>query len=176
MTTTTETYTEIGTEIATATATAIDTCMEANEHAGTATAADGALDTAEDWLTRPRIGQLAGKNEQTIDRDIKKHGFECRSLPNGTKLFRVSDFIRIGRIKATDIPNGLTAGQAVEVLRLQEQVAALLRENGELRGRLEEVRGAGDLMRAQLEAKDSQIRASDSNLRAALSLATRTAA
>ena len=51
-----------------------------------------------------------------------------------------------------------------------------LRENGELRGRLEEVRGAGDLMRAQLEAKDSQIRASDSNLRAAPTLATRTAA
>ncbi len=117
MTTTTETYTEIGTAIGTEIATAIDTCMEANADAGTATAADGALDTAEEWLTRPRIGQLAGKNEQTIDRDIKKHGFESRSLPNGTKLFRVSDFIRIGRIKATDIPNGLTAGQAVEVLR-----------------------------------------------------------
>ena len=168
MTTTMETYTEI--------VTVIDTCMEANAAAGTATAADGALDPAEEWLTRPRIGQLAGKNEQTIDRDIKRHGFESRSLPNGTKLFRVSDFIRIGRIKATDIPNGLTAGQAVEVLRLQEQVAALLRENGELRGRLEEVRGAGDLMRAQLEAKDSQIRASDSHLQTALSLATRTAA
>ena len=176
MTTTTETYTEIGTEIATATATAIDTCIEANANAGTAIVVGGAMDSAEDWLTRPRIGQLAGTNEQTIDRDIKRHGFESRSLPNGTKLFRVSDFIRIGRIKATDIPNGLTAGQAVEVLRLQEQVAALLRENGELRGRLEEVRGAGDLMRAQLEAKDSQIRASDSNLRAALTLATRTAA
>ena len=115
MTNITETFTEIGTEIATA----IDTCIEANTDAGTATAADGVVDTAEDWLTRPRIGQLAGKNEQTIDRDIKRHGFslECRSLPNGTKLFRVSDFIRIGRIKATDIPNGLTAGQAVEVLR-----------------------------------------------------------
>ena len=75
MTTITETYTEIGTEIATA----IDTCMEANADAGTATAADGVVDTAEDWLTRPRIGQLAGKNEQTIDRDIKRHGFESRS-------------------------------------------------------------------------------------------------
>lgn len=169
MTTITETYTEIGTEIATATATAtataIDTCIEANANVGTAIVVGGAMDN-----------RLAGKNEQTIDRDIKRHGFESRSLPNGSKLFRVSDFIRIGRIKATDIPNGLTAGQAVEVLRLQEQVAALLRENGELRGRLEEVRGAGDLMRAQLDAKDSQIRASDSNLRAALTLATRTAA
>ena len=46
------------------------------------------MDTAEDWLTRPRIGQLAGKNGQTIDRDIKRHGFESRSLPNGSKLFR----------------------------------------------------------------------------------------
>ena len=174
--TTMETYTQIDTDVDIEIATAMDTCTEASADAGTATAADGALDTAEDWLTRPRIGQLAGKNEQTIDRDIKRHGFEFRSLPNGTKVFRVSDFIRIGRIKATDIPNGLTAGQAVEVLRLQEQVAALLRETGELRGRLEEVRGAGDLMRAQLEAKDSQIRASDSNLRAALTLATRTAA
>ena len=43
MTTYTETYTEIGTEIATA----IDTCMEESADAGTATAADGALDTAE---------------------------------------------------------------------------------------------------------------------------------
>ena len=113
MTTITETYTGIGTEIATA----IDTCIEANANAGTAIVVGGAMDTAEDWLTRPRIGQLVGRNEQTIDRDIKRHGFESRSLPNGTKLFRVSDFIRIGRIKATDIPNGLTAGQAVEVLR-----------------------------------------------------------
>lgn len=78
------TITEIGTEVATA----MDTCMEANANAGTAIVVGSAMDTAEDWLTRPRIGQLAGKNEQTIDRDIKRHGFEPRSLPNGTKLFR----------------------------------------------------------------------------------------
>ncbi|CAB4976131.1 MAG: hypothetical protein F2840_18360 [Actinobacteria bacterium] len=157
MTTITETFTETFTEIGTEIATAIDTCMEANADAGTATAADGALDTAEEWLTRPRIGQLAGKNEQTIDRDIKRHGFESRSLPKGSKLFRVSDFIRIGRIKATDIPNELTAGQAVEVLRLQEQVAALLRENCELRGRLEEVRcGRIDARPARREGQSDQ--------------------
>ena len=84
MTTITETHTEIGTEIATATATAIDTCIEANANAGTAIVVGGAMDTAEDWLTRPRIGQLAGKNEQTIDRDIKRHGFESRSTSSGS--------------------------------------------------------------------------------------------
>lgn len=62
------------------------------------------------------------------------------------------------------------------MLRLQEQVTGLHRENGELRGRLEELRVGQGLLREQLAAKDAQIKASEANLQRALALASRSAA
>ena len=102
MTTYTEmaTGTSMGTDAyaATCTHTLVDTCVDTSaetdaitaESAGVTSAAGGAQDPAEEWLMRPRIVQLTGENEQRIDRDTKKHGLECRWLPDVTKPLRVS--------------------------------------------------------------------------------------
>lgn len=135
------------------------------------TAGDG-----EQWLSRRQIAALAHKSEKTIDRDAAEHDLEFRLSPNGTKLFRVADYVRIGRVQPTDIPNGLTGTQAVELLRVREHNERLLRQNGELAGRLEEVRASLALIRSQLEAKDAQIKAAEQNLRSVLELAARSAA
>ena len=126
---------------------------------------------ASEWLPRTKIAELARVAEQTIDRDVKKHRLEFRSGPNGSKLFCVQDFIAIGRLAPSDLPTGLTASQAVEVLRLREQVADQQLQIGSLTGRLEVIREQIDGLKAQLEVKDQQIRSSDVNLRAALGLA-----
>lgn len=126
--------------------------------------------STDDWLSRPKLAQLAHCSEQSIDRDIKKHGFEHRTLPNGTKIYRLGDFVEIGRIVATDIPNGLTAKQAIEVLRLQEKVAELTRENGQLIGRLEAFESTVAILSDQLEVKDAQIKKAEGNLSTALSV------
>ena len=124
-----------------------------------------------EWLPRPKIAELARVGEQTIDRDVKKHQLEHRSGPNGSKLFCVQDFISIGRLSPADLPTGLTAHQAVEVLRLREQIADQQLQIGTLTGRLDVIREQVNGLRAQLDVKDQQIRSSDMNLRAALSLA-----
>ena len=128
-------------------------------------------DDAANWLTRVRIAELARCSDQTIDREVKKHSLEHREGPNGSKLYNVQDFIAIGRLSAEDLPTGLTPGQAVEVLRLKEQLAHLQHDNGVLTGRLEGVRQQVALLTEQLQAKDAQLRASDANLKAALGLA-----
>lgn len=144
--------------------------MSENDALDVVSAAEG------EWLSRPKIAELAKRGEKTIDRDVSNHQLEYKTGPKGTKLFRVADFVRIGRITATAIPNGLTGDQAVEVLRLQEQVTVLQRENGELAGRLAEIRSAFALAQDQLAAKDTQIKAADANLQRVLTLAARSAA
>ena len=108
-------------------------------HALTPDAANAATaEEADDsqWLNRDEIARLAGVDRQTIDRDVKAHALTSRPGPNGSKRFWVRDFLRIGRLSEADLPTGLTATQAVEVLNLRHEIARLTRDNGELTGRI----------------------------------------
>lgn len=122
------------------------------------------VDDAADWVTRAEMIRLTGTSEKTVQRDVKDNALAEKTGPRGQKMHRLSDFRRIGRLKATDIPNGLTGSQAAEVLRLQEQVARLTAERGELHGRLAEVRDARDLAVAQIAIKDAQLKTRDEQL------------
>lgn len=140
------------------------------------TVSGSAGDEGAGWVTRAEMMRLTGKSEKTIKRDEAEHGLPTRTGPNGSVLVNVRDFVRIGRLRATDIPNGLTGSQAAEVLRLQEQVARLTAEKGELGGRLAEVREARDLAVGQIAVKDAQLKAKDEQIAQALRALARSAA
>lgn len=139
------------------------------------TVSGSATDGGSNWVTRAVMMRLTGKSEKTIKRDEKDHGLETRTGANGSVLVNIEDYVRIGRLQPTDIPNGLTGSQAAEVLRLQEQVARLTAEKGELGGRLAEVREARDLAVGQIAVKDAQLKAKDEQIAQALRALARSA-
>jgi hypothetical protein len=115
------------------------------------------VDESGEWLDRREMARLAGCSDYTIKRDAEKHQFETRTGPKGEALNRVSDFVGLGRIKASDIPTGLTGSQAAEMRRLVAENARLTAQVGELTGRLAECRISLDVIVGQLSVKDAQI-------------------
>jgi|NGEPerStandDraft_6_1074524.scaffolds.fasta_scaffold56122_2 hypothetical protein len=91
-------------------------------------AADGG--DAYEWLSRPEIAQRSGASTQTLDRASRSTGFSTASDRAVGSRSRSPISCAPDVFKPTDVPTGLTGAQAVEVLRLEAQVADLLRDAG----------------------------------------------
>jgi hypothetical protein len=119
----------------------------------TAPAAD-----AEAWISRADAAQLGRCSEATIKRLEGKHDLETRSGSNGQILLRLADLVRLGRIRPEDLPAGASPAGTAELRRTQEQLVAVQRELGEVRGRLAERDAVVATLTGQVSEKDRQIR------------------
>ncbi len=121
----------------------------------TATAPDT---DAEEWISRADAAELAACSVATIIRDEDEHDLETRPGPNGKKLLRLADLVRIGRIDRKNLPTGATGAGTAELRRTQDQLVAAQRELGEVRGRLAERDAVVTTLTGQVTEKDRQIR------------------
>lgn len=119
--------------------------------------ADGHLEAAE-WVSRRDIAELAHVSEDTVKRDIDKHGLATRLGSKGEVLVQLADFARIGRISARQQGAGISPGEVAELRRATTENARLAAQVAELTGRLEEARASQDVVIAQLATKDQQIK------------------
>ena len=113
---------------------------------------------AEEWISRADAAELARCNEATIERLETKHDLETRSGPKGQTRLRLADLVRLGRIRPENLPAGSSPAGTAELRRTQEQLVAVQRELGEVRGRLAERDAVVATLTGQVTEKDRQIR------------------
>lgn len=119
----------------------------------------GAPCDGAEWVSRRDIAELAGKSEDTIKRDVDKHGLATRLGPKGEVLVRLDDFVALGRVSGNrPTRSGISAVDAAELKRAQAENVRLAAQLAEATGRLEEARSAQDVVIAQLATKDQQIK------------------
>jgi hypothetical protein len=114
--------------------------------------------SAEEWISRADAAELACCSEATIERLETKHDLETRSGPNGQTRLRLADLVRLGRIRPEYLPAGASPAGTAELRRTQEQLVAVQRELGEVRGRLAERDAVVATLTGQVTEKDRQIR------------------
>lgn len=112
---------------------------------------------ADDWVSRDDMASLIRKSIDTVNRDCGKHQLATQAGPGGRVLVNVGDFLRIGRLRADDLPTASSAAESAEVLRARETVVALRVQVAELTGRLAHCDTLINTLLEQLGTKDKQL-------------------
>lgn len=120
-------------------------------------AASGAQATWEEWISREDVATLARRSVDTIRRDVERHCLTTRTDDKGRVLVDANDFVRLGRIAATDMRRGATPAESVAVTRARDEVTSLKADLARVEGRLEQLVLSESLLRDQLGAKDRQL-------------------
>lgn len=113
--------------------------------------------TAADWVPRDDLAVLANRSTDTVTRDVKKHQLQTREDEAGRVLVNVGDFLRIGRLRDSDLTAGTTPAESAAIIRSRHAEADLREQLARLEGKLAQADLVVETMREQLVTKDKQL-------------------
>lgn len=132
--------------------------------------------TAADWAPRDDVAILANCSPDTIRRDVKRHELETREDESGRVLVHVDDFLRIGRLRDSDLTVGTTPTESAAILRSRQAESGLRERLAHLEGKLAQADLVIETLREQLTAKDKQLAKRDDQFTQLTSLLGRVSA
>ena len=113
--------------------------------------------TAADWVPRDDLAVLANRSTDTVTRDVRKHQLQTREDEAGRVLVNVGDFLRIGRLRDSDLTAGTTPAESAAIIRSRQAETDLREQLARLEGKLAQADLVVETLREQLVTKDKQL-------------------
>lgn len=113
--------------------------------------------TAADWVPRDDLAVLANRSTDTVTRDVKRHQLQTREDEAGRVLVNVGDFLRIGRLRDSDLTAGTTPAESAAIIRSRQAETDLREQLARLEGKLAQADLVVETLREQLVTKDRQL-------------------
>lgn len=100
---------------------------------------------------------LANRSTDTVTRDVKRHQLQTREDEAGRVLVNVGDFLRIGRLRDSDLTAGTTPAESAAIICTRQAETDLREQLARLEGKLARADLVVETLREQLVTKDKQL-------------------